>query len=206
MQSFFEECSAVHQCILQILEEGLDLHNNELVSLSSEGNAELRITHYPAVPLAELQTGSTCRIAKHTDVGILTLLFQDRVGGLEVEDQNNPSVFLPVESKSPGEMILNVADTLQRWTHNTLQSANHRVTYFKDFESTDDNQGLLPPRYSVGYFGKANATASMAPLPQFLSEPNGEATAAMENEGRSAQEYYNFIHEKTAVPIGKLGL
>jgi isopenicillin N synthase-like dioxygenase len=198
MQSFFEECSVVHQRILQILEEGLHLHNNELVSLGSERNAEVRITHYPAVPLAELQTGNKYRIAEHTDVGILTLLFQDSVGGLEVEDQNNPLVFLPISSKFQSEMILNVADTLQRWTHNKLRSANHRVTYSKDFESTDDNQGILPQRYSVGYFGKANAAAPMAPLSQFLSGINGETASSKVEESLSAQEYYNTIHEGTS--------
>lgn len=199
MQSFFEECLLLHHQILLILEEALNLPNNELVSLCAEGNGEVRITHYPSIPVAQLKTGSTCRIAEHTDIGILTLLFQDTVGGLEVEDQNHPSLFLPVESKNPGEMILNVGDTLQRWTRNSLLSANHRVTYR---QALKDNEVILPPRYSVGFFGKADAAASMKPLAQFLSAEENELM--MEGDGRRAQEYYNFMHERTIATTSNL--
>lgn len=158
MGSFLAECLAVHNDLLHILEEALHLTTNSLTSRCSAGNSELRITHYPPVQMAQLKKGSTYRISEHTDVGILTLLFQDTVGGLEIEGQDKSSEFIPVESSSINEMIVNCGDTLQRWTANYLRSANHRVTYPPGLK---DEDALIPARYSVGFFGKADMSASM---------------------------------------------
>lgn len=181
----------VHHDLLHILEEALDLDPHELTSRCSAGNGEVRITHYPPIPVEQLRTGSTFRISEHTDVGILTLLFQDSVGGLEIERQDNSSEFMPVESSNIGEMIVNCGDTLQRWTANYLRSANHRVTYPQGLEENQDS--LIPARYSVGFFGKADMSAPMAALPAFASRlSNG-----IDEEQRTAQAYYNYMHERT---------
>ncbi|KAJ5484700.1 hypothetical protein N7539_004688 [Penicillium diatomitis] len=129
MEDFLEDCLMVHHDLLHLLEEALGLNHQELTLRCSAGNGVVRITHYPPMPAAQLRTGSTYRISEHTDVGILTLLFQDSVGGLEVERQDNSAEFVPVESFCVNEMIVNCGDTLQRWTANYLRSANHRVTY-----------------------------------------------------------------------------
>lgn len=190
MEAFLLKCLAVHNDLLQLLEEALHLSPNDLTSRCSAGNSELRITHYPPVPIAQLRTGSTYRISEHTDVGILTLLFQDTVGGLEIEGQTKSSEFIPIESSNLNEMVVNCGDTLQRWTANYLRSANHRVTYPPGLQ---DAEALVPARYSVGFFGKANMSASMAALPEFSSRLEG----GVDMDEKTAQEYYNYMHERT---------
>lgn len=98
---------------------------DELVSVNT---SELRILHYPSVEVQKLKSGSTTRISPHTDFGTLTLLFQDSTGGLEVEDQKRLGTYVPVESEKPSEMIVQVGDSLQRWTNGMLCSASHQVT------------------------------------------------------------------------------
>jgi isopenicillin N synthase-like dioxygenase len=200
MQSFFDSCLLLHHKILIVLEEALFMHSNELVSLCSAGNGEVRITHYPPLPISALKTGNKFRIAEHTDVGVLTLLFQDSVGGLEVEDQKSLAAgkdgkFIPVESKNLGEMIVNCGDTLQMWSADLLRSANHRVTYNRDLDADEREDVIIPSRYSVGFFGKANPEASIDPIAGLIGK--GVKKEAVEGKGKTAQEYYNFMHEKT---------
>jgi len=75
-----------------------------------------------------MRSGNASRIPPHTDFGIITILLQDLVGGLEIEDREHPAAFIPIRPKSLSEMIFNVSDTLQRWTKDELQGGVHRLT------------------------------------------------------------------------------
>jgi isopenicillin N synthase-like dioxygenase len=55
-----------------------------------------------------LTNGGANRISEHTDFGTVTLLFQDSVGGLEVEDQSRHGSFIPVKNDHQAEMIVNI--------------------------------------------------------------------------------------------------
>jgi hypothetical protein len=46
-----------------------------------------------SVPAQALKNGELARIGAHSDFGSLTMLFQDDVGGLEIEDPNSPGEF-----------------------------------------------------------------------------------------------------------------
>jgi hypothetical protein len=50
----------------------------------------VRLIHYPAVERKALVSGAAARIPAHSDYGSITILFQDAVGGLQVEDSKNP--------------------------------------------------------------------------------------------------------------------
>ena len=190
MQSFYDDCHEVHMLILLILEKSLGLEKGRLSSLCGDGNAELRIAHYPPIEIKSITSGKIMRIAEHTDVGTVTLLFQDSVGGLEVENQKNPGTFIPIQSSSTSEMIVNIGDTLQRWTNEVLCSANHRVTIPVNMQHLSD--GLISARISIGYFGKANRDISLRPLTEF--EGNGGSRF---NDEIQSQDYYTGIHERS---------
>ena len=80
------------------------------------------LQYYPPQPAdaAENRFG----LAAHTDFGVLTVLAQDRLGGLEIELPNGEWVkALPIE----GTLVINVGDLLARWSNGVFRSTPHRV-------------------------------------------------------------------------------
>ena len=57
-------------------------------------------------------------VGPHTDFGVLTVLCQDDVGGLQVQDVNGDWVKAPPIEDT---LIVNVGDLLSRWTDGALQ-------------------------------------------------------------------------------------
>ncbi|RAQ76921.1 leucoanthocyanidin dioxygenase, partial [Aspergillus flavus] len=129
IEDFYETCFKLELEILAALARALGVDEDHMVSLHNKAENEFRILHYPEVPASELADGTATRIAEHTDFGSITMLFQDSVGGLQVEDQQNPGVFRGIESADKTEIILNIGDSMQRLTNDTFRAACHRVTY-----------------------------------------------------------------------------
>ena len=63
-------------------------------------------------------------VAPHTDYGVITVLYQDPIGGLEVRTRDNEWV---IATPIPGTLVINVGDLLARWTNDRFQSTPHRV-------------------------------------------------------------------------------
>ena len=81
-----------------------------------------RIFHYPPVTLdpdAEEQWG----VGEHTDYGVLTILRQDDVGGLQVKTAREWIDAPPV----PDSFVCNIGDMLDRLTCGLYRSNPHRV-------------------------------------------------------------------------------
>ena len=81
-----------------------------------------RIFHYPPVtpkPELEEQWG----VGEHTDYGVLTILKQDDVGGLQVKTRSRWIDAPPV----PNSFVCNIGDMLDRLTRGLYRSTPHRV-------------------------------------------------------------------------------
>jgi isopenicillin N synthase-like dioxygenase len=65
----------------------------------------------------------------HTDHGIVTILWQDALGGLEVmgKDGNWISV-TPLR----GSYVINIGELMKRWTNGRFQATVHRVVHLQD--------------------------------------------------------------------------
>ena len=63
---------------------------------------DLRLNHYPAIHIQDLRDGAVSRISLQTDFDNISLLLQDRVGGLEIEECAHPGFFVPVEPRPMG--------------------------------------------------------------------------------------------------------
>ncbi|KAI4086737.1 MAG: hypothetical protein LQ344_007306 [Seirophora lacunosa] len=186
METTFDELQTVTAEIMSALETALALPPATFLSkMTPAGNAsELRLLHYPAIPLREIQSGTVNRIWPHFDLGVITLLFQDgNCGGLEFEDRsssrssggadnnNNNKRFHRVECGDPVEMVVNVSETLQRWTNGTLPAGLHRVNPPPGLHAAE----VAPERFSVAYFAKADRDADVGALKEFV--PEGEEAA-----------------------------
>lgn len=78
-----------------------------------------RIFHYPAAPEDDAGWG----VGEHTDYGLLTLLAQDGLGGLQVKTPSGWIEAPPV----PGAFVCNIGDMLDRLTGGEFRSTPHRV-------------------------------------------------------------------------------
>ncbi|TVY45323.1 2-oxoglutarate-Fe(II) type oxidoreductase [Lachnellula subtilissima] len=168
MESYFITCERVVLYLMSALELAMGLpadcfHDRMLAVHGSE----LRLNGYPEIDIADLNSGTVSRIWPHTDIDIITLLFQDGVGGLEIEDPNNLGHFEPVVRQGPTEMVVNISATLQRWSNDTLHAGVHQVTIPQGWKGK--SEAGLAERYSVPYLAKADREVSVGTLPEFVT-------------------------------------
>jgi isopenicillin N synthase-like dioxygenase len=89
--------------------------------LTADPTILFRIFQYPASP--EDDDDGRWGVAEHTDYGLLTILRQDDVGGLEVHSRSGWIEAPPV----PGSFVCNLGDMLERMTGGAYVSTPHRV-------------------------------------------------------------------------------
>ena len=166
MEMYYDTAQKVSLQIMEACEVGLDLAPGTLTERCTPAASELRLNHYPSVSISRLKEGLTKRTWPHCDFGIITLLFQDKVGGLELEDRSN-GTFAPIIPENPYELIVSVSQSFQRLTIDFIRGGLHQVTNPMHMKNLED--GLLPERFSCAFFSKAHFETSVAPLSAFVS-------------------------------------
>ncbi|MFT3673279.1 isopenicillin N synthase family dioxygenase [Aestuariivirga sp.] len=109
-------------------------------------NQLIKIIRYPGRSSGESNQG----VGAHKDSGFVTILLQDKVGGLQVEGENGWIDAPPV----PGTFIINIGELLELASNGYLRANVHRV--------------VSPPsdtdRLSVAFFFGANLSATVPVL------------------------------------------
>ena len=126
---FFEAGLQCGRNMMRAFALGMELPEDSFLKSTNEPIARSSIIYYPpqSQNLGENQFG----VAPHTDYGCLTLLWQDQVGGLEVQTSEGEWVTAhPIE----GTLVVNVGDLLMRWTNDCFKSTPHRVVNRKGVE------------------------------------------------------------------------
>jgi isopenicillin N synthase-like dioxygenase len=166
MESFFEDCkNLVHQ-ILRALATSLDLPESQLSDTHLRSLFQLRLLHYPPISASLLRAEEKSRISAHSDFGVITLLFQDEIGGLEVEDPKSPGTFQPVKP-IPGTVLVNIGDLMERWSNGRWRSTVHRVVAppIDESKSKVEGEEILRARYSIPFFATADPDTVISALP-----------------------------------------
>lgn len=98
MARFYWECWGTAREVMRAIGAGLELPDdgNYLLNFHSGHNNELRLIHYPHIPAKLLESQSSARMPVHTDLGSITMLFQDSFGGLEVQSEIAGSSSKPI--------------------------------------------------------------------------------------------------------------
>ena len=90
--------------------------------LTDDPTILFRIFHYP--PSGTGGDTDAWGVGEHTDYGLLTLLAQDRLGGLQVRAVDGTWIDV---APTPGVIVCNLGDMLERLTGGRYRSTPHRV-------------------------------------------------------------------------------
>jgi isopenicillin N synthase-like dioxygenase len=117
---FFAAANDVALSLLRGFAVGMALPEGIFLRGSDRPMSRGSFTYYPSQAPAMDQFG----VAPHTDFGVLTVLRQDHVGGLQVQSLDGRWI---AASPIPGTLVVNVGDLLERWSNGVLRSTPHRV-------------------------------------------------------------------------------
>ena len=122
VQAYYDAIVGLGNHVLRGLALALELGETHFTDLFQRHIARARLLHYPPQdgPLAGDQFGA----ARHADYGCITILWQDPLGGLEVQNRAGDWIAAPFV---PGTFVVNLGDLMQRWTNDRFVSAKHRV-------------------------------------------------------------------------------
>jgi isopenicillin N synthase-like dioxygenase len=149
MLAYFDAMLALCQDLHRAFAHDLGMPEGFFEKLIDKPLATLRLLHYPPHPGAFVpdQYGA----APHTDYGNVTVLWQDAVGGLEVQTRDGAWIDArPI----PGTFVCNIGDCLMRWSNDTYVSTPHRVV---------NRSGRQ--RWSIPFFLDPNGDAPVKCLP-----------------------------------------
>ncbi|CAK9152453.1 unnamed protein product [Ilex paraguariensis] len=148
------DCEVVNlgEELMGMLSEGLGLERERLKDKSFMDSRNLSGHYYPYCPQPELTIG----LKWHTDPGMLTVVLQNEIVGLQVKHGEDWIDVEPV----PGGLVINIADMLQILSNDIYKSVEHRVLA----------NPLREPRVSVPYFfGPSKVDTLYGPLPELVA-------------------------------------
>lgn len=154
-----EHVMTVGRALMRLLAEGLGADAGSLEEATCLEGRVMVCHYYPPCPEPEMTVGT----AEHTDPGVLTVLLQDDVGGLQVKRylEGGESVWVDVKPV-PGALVINVGDLMQIMSNDEYKSVEHRVL-------ANSNQ---EPRVSIATFfnpGDRADSKFYGPLPELVS-------------------------------------
>ena len=138
MMSYQKGVRQIGNSLMEAFAVGLGLESNFFVERTTKPMATLRLLHYPPQPRQELSDLSKIGCGAHTDYGLVTILLQDDVGGLQVRNSADEWVNAP---PIPGSFVVNIGDMLSMWSNGRYSSTVHRVVNMTGKE-----------RYSIPFF------------------------------------------------------
>ncbi|MEX3010001.1 isopenicillin N synthase family dioxygenase [Hoeflea sp. TYP-13] len=118
---YFNRVHEVAHHLMRGFALGLDLPEDTFLKTNDAPLSRASFVYYPP---QESSAGEQFGVGPHTDFGVLTVLCQDAVGGLQVETLDGEWVAAP---PIPGTLVVNVGDLLSRWTNGEYRSTPHRV-------------------------------------------------------------------------------
>ena len=122
LHPFFEAASRCAEHLLRGFALGSGLDAEHFIRRRDRPLSRGSLQYYPPPPAdaAADQFG----VAPHSDFGMLTVLCQDEVGGLEIRQPEGHWAAMP---PLPGTLVVNIGDLLERWSNRRYRSTVHRV-------------------------------------------------------------------------------
>jgi isopenicillin N synthase-like dioxygenase len=150
---YMKACSLAGRAVMEGIALSLGLDGDYFErNYTREACVQLGLMYYPPIKSKE-EWEESWGVGSHTDYGLLTLLHQDYIGGLQIRTLSGTWI----EAKPiPGTLICNIGDMLDRLTGGYYRSTLHRVK----------NSSGGPNRLSLPFFFDSNALAVIRSLPE----------------------------------------
>ncbi|NLU69391.1 isopenicillin N synthase family oxygenase [Streptomyces sp. HNM0574] len=163
VEEWFAHAGALARRLTEIFALALGLEPGHFAPYTDRSVDVLRMNNYALPAEPTVVDNRQMGMGAHTDYGIVTVLWADRVPGLQIlDDDGTWHDVLPAE----GALLVNLGDALARWTNDRWRSTLHRVL------PPTDGEGRLVRRRSAAFFHDGNHDAVISPLPGCV--PEGE--------------------------------
>jgi isopenicillin N synthase-like dioxygenase len=156
IQAYYDALTGLGRAVSRGFALALDLPEEFFVRRMARPTAILRLLHYPPNPHTARLDDGQLGCGAHSDYGYLTMLAQDAVGGLQV--QNRAGTWIDAKP-IPGAYVCNIGDMMAQWTNDHFAATNHRVVSPAGRE-----------RYSIPFFFHPDFDTEVACLPSCRSE------------------------------------
>jgi len=171
----YREWQAVCEDISELFAIALGLPNGFFIGHSQKPLAQLRAAKYPQQPKRETNGAIGC--GAHTDYGIVSIIWQIDVAGLEIKDMDGNWFAAP---RIPGTFICPIGDALGIWTNGQWRPTPHRVVNMTEQE-----------RHSLSFFYDQDNDCLIQPLPQFVDEAHPACYQPITMEAHVARGFDN---------------
>ncbi|CAF3715285.1 unnamed protein product [Rotaria sp. Silwood1] len=159
--NYYKQCHYLSQYLYKLFALSLNLDQYWFDNKINDHRSALRSLYYPSysssLPINQY------RSSVHTDYGAFTILKQDSIGGLQVQNRlNNKWIDVPFIDNS---FVINLGDLMSRWTNDHWVSTPHRVI----LPSNKTIDGLYPSRQSIAFFSQINPNELVTCIPTCYS-------------------------------------
>jgi isopenicillin N synthase-like dioxygenase len=127
--------------------------------------ADMVINHYLGAAGLHISDQAS---GPHTDHGIVTILWQDSNGGLEVMGKDGAYFSVPPVR---GSYVINIGELMKRWTNGRFKATIHRVVHLQD-----------KPRYSMPLFCNPNFRTTVDPRDLGISDAEAKYPPVMSGD------------------------
>lgn len=179
VERYMATCASVSEHLRRLLLQSLDAAEQD-VSFDKNHSSFLRLNYYPLCPNpapsdADFTPSSgELGISHHTDAGVLTLLLQGDVPGLQFYHAGQWHTVPP----KPDTLMVNIGDVVQVWSNDRYVAPLHRVL-----------ASASQKRYSAAYFYNPSYADRYAPLPSTGQPRYRPISWAEFRQGRTAGDY-----------------
>jgi len=165
--AYYDAVEDLAFALLELFAVALDLDDGWFDDKVSRHISDLALNHYPAT--VEPPAPGQLRRGPHTDYGVLTVLHQDGVGGLQVWSDAHGWSDVPAV---PGTFVVNIGDLLARWTNDRWVSTRHRVVVPEAASVDGSPSGGSTARLSMPFFFQPDYHAVIECLPSCCGPGN----------------------------------
>jgi isopenicillin N synthase-like dioxygenase len=155
-----------------------------------------RLFNYPSRPVPE-GNPALWGVGEHTDYGLLTILYQDDVGGLQVKTPVGDGTAGTVWADAPpvpGSFVCNIGDMLDRMTGGVYRSTPHRVA----INTSGRDRLSFPLFFDPGF------DAQVQPIPDLVSAVGAADDSATRWDGANVHAWTGTYGDYLLAKVSKV--